>query len=416
MATNSRRLFLAVFLFIGLSSVYAQSAGYFIESEGDRPRFVQRLVWSGGEYALRYEVAIERNDGGTYRSYHRDFTTELFINISLQPGNYRFRVTPYDILNRPGGASEWKYIEVLPALQPELFTALPEYVTSAAGEESYGFLLNLTGYNLDPDAEIFIRRADDTRVTIEKVDFGDGIKVFLESDILISGEYEIVIRNPGGLESSITGVPLLLTDANRLWESDNVVESVPQIETQTNEEQPPETEEEIEFKPLKPVIFGAGVTFMPSFPVYGDLVRGGISIYGMTARASLLFRIPFGIYIGPELSAMAYIGFYPDHFGSSTINYFDTFNLPDRLTFMAGGNLLVRKWFLDERVALSFRVGADYGLLPESIEQTNIRMDLSFLWRFTNNMLLEAGIDYSHVLSEFSGGFIRPWFGLSYQF
>jgi len=420
MATNSRRLFLAVFLFIGLSSVYAQSAGYFIESEGGRPRFVQRLVWSGGEYALRYEVVIERISGGTYRNYHQEFTTELYINISLQPGNYRFHVIPYDILNRPGGASEWKYIEVLPALQPELFTALPEYVTSAAGEESYGFLLNLTGYNIDPDAELFIRRADGTRIAIEKIGSGDGIKVFLESDILISGEYEIVIRNPGGLEAGITGVPLLLTDANRLWESDNedIVEPVQRIETQIDEEEPaePETDQEIKFKPLKPVMFSAGLALMPSFPVYGNLVRGNISIFGMTARANLLFRIPFGIYIGPELSAMAYIGFYPDYFGSSNLDYFNFFNFPERLTLMVGGNLLVRKWFSGERAALSFRVGADYGFLPDRIDQVNIRMDLSFLWRFTNNMLLEAGIDYSHIFSDFSGGFIRPWFGLSFQF
>jgi len=420
MAINRRRLlFLAVFLFAGLS-VYAQSAGYFIESEGDRPRFIQRLVWSGGEYALRYEVVIERDDNGTYRNYHREFTTELYINISLHPGNYRFRVIPYDILNRPGGASEWKYIQVLPALQPELFTALPEYVTSAAGEESYGYLLNLTGYNIDPDAEIFIRRADGTQVAIEKIDSGDDIKVFLESDTLISGEYEVVIRNPGGLEASITGVPLL-TDANHLWESVDITEPAPVIETHISEEKPPETDKGLKLDTLKPVIFSAGLAFTSLFPIYGEYVEDDTSTFGLTARLNLLFYIPIGIYIGPELSAAGYIGNYPDSNGLYTSMGNDRFNF----TLMAGGNLLVRKWFSNQRAAFSFRAGADFRIVPDSIEQIDIRMDISFLWRVTNKILLEAGVDYSHlvwktehlgILSEHSGGFIRPWLGIGWQF
>jgi len=403
MATNTPRLFLAMFLFIGISSVYAQSAGYFIETEGGEPRFVQRLVWSGGEYALRYEVVIENSVGGSYRNYHQEFTTALFINISLNPGNYRFRVIPYDILNRPGSASEWKYIEVLPALQPELFTVLPEYVTGAAGEESYGYLLNLTGYNIDPNAEIFIRRADGTQIAIEKIDSGDDIKVFLESDILISGEYEIVIRNPGGLESSITGIPLLLTEANRLWESSEEIEPKPEIKTNTGEEEPAKTVQVITSEPLKPVIFSVGLAYSPTFPIYGedDNLRASTSSLGLTARVNLLFYIPIGVYIGPELSA--------------TLNYLNIF---------AGGDLLVRKWFIDDRIALSFRAGAEFGILPVWDEQVSIKMDISFLWRVTNNLLFEIGVDYSHIISkrsgylinEHSGGYISPWVGIGWHF
>jgi hypothetical protein len=36
------------------------------------------------------QVQIEREDAETYRELRREFTTELFIEVSLLPGKYRF--------------------------------------------------------------------------------------------------------------------------------------------------------------------------------------------------------------------------------------------------------------------------------------------------------------------------------------
>jgi len=408
MATNSRlfSFFLAVFLFLCLSSVFAQNSGYFIDTEGGRPRFIQRLAWSGGEFSLRYEVIIENRVSGTYRNYHREFTTELHIDISLQPGSYRFRVIPYDVLNRPGAASEWKYIEVLPALKPEISSVLPEYLTGGDGEKPLGFLLYLTGANLDPGAEVFLHLSDGRVIPAEMLNLGDGdggtVIVFVESDSLIPDKYEVVVRNPGGLESSIGGVSLLPP------ETGVTAKLEPEEETAGLTEPGPYS--------LKPVMFGIGLALMPSFPVYGDSVKGGMAFYGLTARANLLFYIPIGVYIGPELSALAFFANYPDQNGEYFMYNFNPENIPDRFTLMIGVNLLVRKWFPGRRAALSFRVGADYGILPDWIDQASIRMDISFLWRLENNVLIEGGLDYTHMLSEISGGFFRPWLGIGFQF
>jgi len=408
MAIKDRRLclFFALFFLIGLPCVYAQIAGYYIDNEGDEPRFFQRLAWSGGSYALRYEIVIERDMGETFRIVHQEFTTSLFVEVSLHPGNYRFHVISYDVLDRPYVTSEWKYIEILPAMQPELLSVLPEYITNQ--EEYNGFLIDLTGNNLDPNAEIFIRYADGTRIEAESVASNGGFMFFLESDLLpdslVSGECEIIIRNPGGLEASIGGIRL---------QKPEIAEHKPEIETYINEEQPPETDQK-----LKSVLFSAGLAYIPSFPIYGNFMNNDISMLyvyrdfidldaffvGLTARLNLLFYVPIGIYIGPELSVMA--------------NY---------LNLYVGGNLLFRKWFPNQRAALSFRAGADYGIADDSITdiQVNIRMDISFLWRVSNRLILEAGVDYSHfvwktehfgILLEYSGGFIRPWLGIGWQF
>jgi len=411
MATNSRllRFILAAFLFLGLSSVYAQN--YFIDNEDGEPRFIQRLAWSGGEYALRYEVVIENSSGGTYRNYRRDFTTLLYIEISLQPGSYRFRVIPYDILNRPGEASEWKYFEVLPAMQPQIFSVLPEYIKGGGGEPS-GFLLNITGANLDPEADIFVRRADGTLITAETLDSGlDGrVIAFIKSDILIPGEYGIIVKNPGGLETDIGGVSLLLPDTIQ----EIVTADGPETEITTDEE---ELADSSEPDSLKPVMFGAGIALIASYPVYGDYVENGMFVFGLAARLNLLFYIPIGVYIGPELSVMAFLTNYPDEYSEDFLYDSEPEYIQDKYTLMIGGNLLVRKWFSGQRAALSFRAGLDYYRIPPYLtDQLNIRMDLSFLLRITDNVLIEGGIDYSHLLSEISGGFFRPWLGIGLQF
>ena len=99
--------------FSGTQSLYAQSASSFVEL-----RFVQHLTWIGDEYALRYEVQFEREQAGQYREALREFTSETFIEVSLSPGKYRYRVIPYNFLDQPGKASEWLDIEVLRGVTP----------------------------------------------------------------------------------------------------------------------------------------------------------------------------------------------------------------------------------------------------------------------------------------------------------
>jgi len=387
MATNIwklRNFLLTASFFLGLLSVVsAQNSGYFIDDEGGQPRFIQRLAWSGGEYAARYEVVIERDYGGTYRNHSREFTTELYINTSLQPGRYRFRVIPRDILGRPGQASEWKYIEVLPALKPEISDALPEYVTDTE-DESSGFVFNITGNNLDPNAEIFIRRADGTQIIPEARDSGDGnISVFVDSGALVPGEYGIVVRNPGGLEANIGGIVL------------SIPEPEPELAAVPEEEPVREITPDL----LNPVLFGMGVAWMPSFPAYGENIESGFSAFGFKGYVNVLFSIAATVYIGPELSALYYRINSPDN---------------DSGMFMAFDlHLIVRKWFSGQKAAASFRIGANFG---KSLDELNVKTGASLLWRFSKNLLLEGGLDYSHQFLEVPSGFFCPWLGITCQF
>ena len=99
MIINARMLITALF-FIGLTPLWAQN---------------QRLTWTGDEYAMRYEVIIEKEEGGEYANVLREFTEESFIEVSLPSGKYRCQVIPYDFLNQPVPVTEWMDFEVRPS-------------------------------------------------------------------------------------------------------------------------------------------------------------------------------------------------------------------------------------------------------------------------------------------------------------
>ncbi len=99
-----------LFSCLSIHSIYAQSSGSYLET-----RYIQRLVWTGDEYVTKYEVVIEQEENGIFIFVQNEFTEAEFIEISLPPGNYRFRVIPYDFRDLPEPGTEWKVFTILPA-------------------------------------------------------------------------------------------------------------------------------------------------------------------------------------------------------------------------------------------------------------------------------------------------------------
>ena len=85
----------------------------FVVSAQEGPRLSHRFSWTADEYAMRYQVVIEREEEGVYNTVLREFTNEAFIVFSLPVGNYRLQVTPYDFLDLPGPRTSWWYFRVV---------------------------------------------------------------------------------------------------------------------------------------------------------------------------------------------------------------------------------------------------------------------------------------------------------------
>jgi hypothetical protein len=143
--------------------------------------FIQRLTWTEDEYARRYEVIIEKEEEGEYRELFQEFTTALFIEVSLLPGKYRCRVITHDFLNRPGPLPEWKYIEVSAVLAPEAVQYEQVHLEQVHLEQVHLEQAHLTD---DPDkkVDLFLSAAWSPLFTIS-----DGGNRFFERDMALSG-------------------------------------------------------------------------------------------------------------------------------------------------------------------------------------------------------------------------------------
>ena len=198
MAINNKKyLLLALFLFVFTSFLSAQSPGYFVEEKDDEIKYIQRFVWKGGENALRYEVVFERERNGAYIPYLKETTKAQFIEVSLPPGHYRFRVIPYDILGRPVEGTRWTNVEILPVPQLEQYEEKrPEIITAQKPE-----IQPKTEIKEEPEAE----KAEEPEK--EKTVFFR-IGALFEPRLVLYGENkyfydEKIIGEGGGLYTSI---------------------------------------------------------------------------------------------------------------------------------------------------------------------------------------------------------------------
>jgi len=139
--------FLTALFFLG-PSLWAQSGRYVIEQ-----RYEQKLVWVADKYALKYEVLIERNEGKGYRPYLREFTEQPSYQLSVPPGNYRYRIIPYDYLEQPGDPSAWIPLDIKPAPITPIEGQKTEdgsYVLEPQDEKPVNFYINAAWAPLIP--------------------------------------------------------------------------------------------------------------------------------------------------------------------------------------------------------------------------------------------------------------------------
>jgi hypothetical protein len=410
-----RLIFLGALLLLPASFIQAQ-LGFYAEL-----RFVQRLAWIGDEYVLRYEVVIEKEEEGRFREQHREFTDMSFIEVSLSPGKYRYRVIPYDFLNRPAAGSDWVSFEVYAALMPELYNALPVYIYLS---ENAVHTLNISGRNLAPDAEIELRRPGYAPVVpINKNILSDGsqARLFFNNDQLFSGVYEVLVRNPGGLETRGGAIIVSYADPVVAIEEPEPVTQIEEPE-QIVQVREPESVVRNEATPVQRVppkllnIDNAyfGVAWMPLFPLYGEgnwFYEQNFALAGASARFGLSSNLGF-IYFGLELAGSWYA--------------YDTDSGYMSMHFMSLGiNLLAQKWFFEERLAVVFRIGGGTSIFLSGNEKElnkstgapmYIDLGVSFLWLLNKSLFLELGVDYYHWFTDSPSGCFRPWIGMGIKF
>jgi len=142
------------FIFISLFVCFANV----LFSQGNDIGSRHRITWTRDDYALRYEVLIEKEENDKYSPVLREFTEEAYVFISLPPGNYRLRVIPYDFRDVPGRGTGWKNFKVLavtaqdPKSEPESRLVMEDAPPPPKQEENKTPIDNITG-DLTNDAD-----------------------------------------------------------------------------------------------------------------------------------------------------------------------------------------------------------------------------------------------------------------------
>ena len=306
-------IFPALFFLLLTTQLKAQDSS----PEGPLP---VHLAWAEDTSALRYEVIIEKEEGGTFLERVREFTDTFSIQTTLPPGKYRCQVIPYDYLEKPGKGSDWLSFEVRVPVK----SAPPVEQSKDTGTEPA----------VPPEEE----PASPIEYTIAR------------QDLIIQPE-----------------VPKLFH-------------------------------------------FYLSAAWMPLLPIYGkgnQFLGQDPSLSGAGLRFGMLYTTPSSLDIGLELAGSWYVP-------SAATNAASNENLT-RNAGTAALNLVLQKRFLEDALALRFRLGGGLSLLADG-QSIHAIFGLSFAWFPLKHLFLETGLDYFHLFTETPSGCLRPWIGMGLQF
>ena len=394
---DKRAFFLLGIFALCLSPAFAQLAAntpgdpfqgqrFFIDREGDEIFFIQRLIWEEAVYALRYVVIVEQPEqDGSYSEVFRASIEENFIDVSLNAGQYRFRVEVYDLVDEFAFSTEWEYFEILRALQPELTGFSPQAFFLDADEI---WELTLRGENLLPEASFYLVRGDIRIMPRRHSGEGESAHLVFDMGTLIPGQYYIYVINPGGLNARLGTFAITF---QRLFDL-NI---------------------SLGYAPIVP-LYGF---LWDDFSVNGYMIEapfpGSFHALGAVARISFVpFKRIWG-YLGAEISS-SLAAFEHERPYYTTNAFFLNAHL----------SLLYQRYFFRRNFAFNIILGAgittllDFHYTYPTGQQTenqtthyaSVIAGFSVKGFFFSPFFVSAGVDFIHVFSPEGSmpGFIRP--------
>jgi hypothetical protein len=364
-------LLLAALLLMSAGPVFSQESetesSYRLDESG---RILQRISWTRSN-AYYYEVEIEQQiAAGEWRTAEKKKTDELFVEVSLTPGMYRYRILSYNVLDRVAAASEWAGLRVFATREPKIERTIPEawYIEQAADS----FTLVLEGANLMEDAEAYmvsgkegarrilpesIRRSEDEKT----------ITLVLKTADLGLGPHDIVVTNPGKLQTVYGGFTVMFRRA---------------------------------------VDLNVSLGYAPFVPLYGSIFETFSSpVYpaGFYARVNAVFL--------KRLWGFAGLEFTPQVSLSETRG--DAYTVHGTMMNFTL-DALYQYWFSRRTMALNARLGGGFtvisGVYYEHADGSSsepvgtilplVNAGLSFEWVVWRNLFAEAGVEYTQRISS----------------
>jgi hypothetical protein len=209
MATDRRsRALIFAILVLGLSFLHAEddalplleeqesdSYSYSLKDDGT-PLFSQNITWDAVEFVRTYELEIQDSEG---REIYRNTSGEPKQTVSLRPGTYQYRITLYNLLDKPELKSQWLPLVVIKAEHPVIDSFYPG--TIFLDEENFG--MTVYGDDLMEGARVLLVDAvlgiGRYQATVETNGGNKKLEILLPWNKLDTGLFKIKVINAGGL-------------------------------------------------------------------------------------------------------------------------------------------------------------------------------------------------------------------------
>ena len=391
MANRKRLLLLGILLFYASIFLYSQEEEESSDEAANTYIFLQHLDWEAAEFASHYELVVQQRQFTGYLEVIRRIVETPYADVSLPAGEYRYKVLAYNILGWLDTESDWESFIIIQALQPHISYFSP---SNFYFDRQTLRIITLEGENLILDSEIYLQRRfsspddeDEGKLLpreIRRNELGDSAGLVFDEEDLVAGVYDIIVKNPGGLETTTGPFGISV---------------------------------------LKPFDINVSVGYSPQFRIYGDtsyLVQSVFIPASFGARASFIpFKYDIGFF-GAEVN--------------TNWNYLSTeqrgfITKAHVVTFLFNG--VYQYWLIRRVLAINGRAGLGFGLLLDyhfefPTGKTGDSYNSAFFtagfggsaqWFVYQQLYLEAGIDYFHQAApDMPMGIIRFMIGGGWQF
>ncbi len=202
-------VFFLFFLPFGLIAENGQTANaakpelkknYFIKENEDGLMLIQRLSWENIEDILAYDVNLEQKDKtGKWQNIDKKRVKENYLDVSLPPGNYRYKVTVINLLEQPDVQSEYRYFDIRIAYQPEVSSVSPRTIHF---DDIYDEFVTVSGKNFYGETVFSLSKSSGAAVrgeVAELDDSGTKAKIKFNMNKIQPGEYDFTVTDISGL-------------------------------------------------------------------------------------------------------------------------------------------------------------------------------------------------------------------------
>ncbi len=127
-----------------------EKKNYFLKETDEGIVLVQRLSWEALDDIYGFEFELEQRDKKTkvWSRIDTQIVKTNYLDVSLPPGNYRYRVRVINLLEQREGESAYRNFDIRFAYQPEISSLSPDIINFDELEEQ---TLTVSGKNFHED-------------------------------------------------------------------------------------------------------------------------------------------------------------------------------------------------------------------------------------------------------------------------